>query len=135
MATASGFDDDGNAVSDDDSTTVNFNNVPPAASLIKTAMAATVTFKVVVTNNSDAEALTLSALIDDQFGDITKLSEVITRTTCSVPKDIAVGSSYMCDFDAKVNTSPHTDTVTGIVSDNDGSTPVEPSDSATVTFE
>ena len=57
VATASGLDDDGNPVSDNDGATVNFGNVAPAASLSKSATLATVTYAVTVSNDSDAEAL------------------------------------------------------------------------------
>jgi hypothetical protein len=49
VATGSGEDDDGNPVSDDDSADVTFNDVPPAASLTKTASMVVATFDVVVT--------------------------------------------------------------------------------------
>jgi hypothetical protein len=136
VATASGSDDDSNPVSDDDDATVSVSNVQPAANLTKSATMAVVTFEVVVTNDSTAEALELTKLIDNVYGNITSdETDDILSTTCQVPQTIEVGSSYTCSFDAKVGTSPHTDTVTGTVSDDDGSQPLEASDSATVTFE
>jgi hypothetical protein len=134
-ATAEGVDDDNEPVMASDSATVDINNVPPAASLTKTATAVLVTYTVEVCNDSDAEALTLDALIDDIYGDITALTE----TTCVVPQDLApvgeAGNCYTCSFKAATTTSPTTDTVTGTVNDDDGSVPSTPSDSATVTFE
>jgi hypothetical protein len=134
VATGSGEDDDGNPVSDDDSADVTFNDVPPAASLTKTASMVVATFDVVVTNGSAVEDLTLDELSDDVFGNITTVQGNVLSTTCSVPQTIAVGGSYSCTFDGKVNSSPHTDTVTGTLSDNEGGQ-VTPSDSANVTFQ
>ena len=134
-ATASGLDDDGNPVSATDDATVTINNVPPAATLTKTATMAVVTFQIVVTNDSSAEPLGLSALRDDQFGDITTSGhDGIVSTTCAVPRAIPVGGRYTCSFNATVTTSPHTNTVTGTISDDDGGT-ITRSGSATVQFQ
>jgi hypothetical protein len=132
--TAMGTDDDGQDVMAMDDETLNFNDVPPAASLTKEAVMVVATFDVTVTNDSDAESLSLDSLSDDQFGDITQIAGDIVSTSCSVPQTIAVGGSYSCSFDAVISTSPHTDTVTGTVTDDDDNQ-VQPSDSATVTFE
>lgn len=142
MATASGYDDDGNPVSDDDSATVNFNNVAPAASLSKSATRATVSYTVTVSNDSDVEPLMLESLEDDRFGDITDAGNpLIVSTTCIIPQQLAPADGleggddeYTCGFDAIVSCSPHTNTVTGSVTDNDGSAPVLPGGSATVTL-
>jgi hypothetical protein len=118
---------------------VNVNNLPPAATLTKSVTEAVVTYKVVVSNDSDIESLELTALDDDKFGDITQVQGAIQGTDCSVPQTLLPkgesGDTYSCTFDAKVRTSPHTDTVTGTVSDDDSDVPIKPSDSATVTFE
>jgi hypothetical protein len=86
--------------------------------------------------------LSLDALNDDQFGDITIIDGVtILSSTCFVPQTLEPNDGlpggldeYTCTFDAKVSTSPHTNILTGTVSDNEGGE-VTPSDSATVTFE
>ncbi len=137
VATASGVDDDGQPVMASDDATVMIVDVPPAASLTKTATMAVVSYDVAVTNDSSAEALDLTDLSDDMFGDITVVDGVtILSSDCAVPQSIAVGATYECSFDAKVGTSPHTNTVTGTVSDDDGnSVNPAPSDDATVTFE
>lgn len=137
VATASGLDDDGISVSDVDDATVSFNNVPPAATLNKSATGVVVTYTVTVTNDSTAEALTLDALVDDVYGDLLdNTNTAVSNNTClTLNTNVPVGETVSCTFDAVVTTSPHTDTVTGTVSDNDGSTPITPSDSATVTFE
>lgn len=142
VATAAGVDDDGQPVMASDDASVNVLDVPPAASLTKTATMVVATFNVVVTNDSAAEALTLDSLIDNQFGDITNVDGVtILSSTCWVPQTLEANDGmsggpdeYNCSFDAKVSTSPHVNTVTGTVSDDDGGS-VTPSDSATVTFE
>jgi uncharacterized repeat protein (TIGR01451 family) len=144
-AEVKGADDDGNAFDLFSSATVNILNRPPAASLSKTATSLLVTYDVVVTNDSEAESLKLSALIDDTFGDITLRQGNVKETTCSVPQDIPRSGStdglgnlndfYKCTFTALVETSPHTNTVTGTVDDDDGDNDtVQPSDSALVTF-
>lgn len=137
VATASGLDDDNNVVSDDDDATVSFNNVPPAATLNKSATGVVVTYTVTVTNDSTAEALTLDALVDDVYGDLLDPdNQNVSNNTClTLDTNVPVGEGVSCTFDAVVTTSPHTDTVTGTVSDNDDSIPITPSDSATVTFE
>ncbi|NOR40044.1 MAG: hypothetical protein GQ537_02390, partial [Gammaproteobacteria bacterium] len=137
VATASGQDDDSSPVSDMDDATVNINNVPPAASLTKEPIGMAVTYDVTVTNGSAAEALSLDQLMDDQFGDITQADSIngpVLSTDCVIPQSIAVGGNYSCTFVGKVTTSPHTNTVTGTVSDDEGAE-VTPSDSATVTFQ
>jgi hypothetical protein len=142
VATASGLDDDGNPVSDNDGATVNFGNVAPAASLSKSATLATVTYAVSVSNDSDAEALVLSVLEDDKFGDISNVGNpLIQSTNCILPQQLEPNDGeaggpdeYSCVFTALVNCSPHSNTLTGSVTDNDGSAPVTPSGSTTVTL-
>jgi hypothetical protein len=135
VAAAAGVDDDGLAVGPAYAdATVNFIDVPPAASLSKTATMVVATFEVVVTNDSLSEVLSLEELIDDKFGDITQLTESIKSTTCVVPQSIAVGGSYSCTFDAVITNSPHTNTVTGKVSDDENES-VFPNDDATVSFQ
>lgn len=141
-ATAAGVDDDGQPVMDMDDATVNVLDVPPAATLTKDATMVVATFNVLVTNDSAAESLTLTVLNDDMFGDITVIDGVtILNSTCTVPRTLQPNDGvpggldeYSCSFDAKVSTSPHTNTVTGTVKDNEN-TEITPSDSATVTFD
>lgn len=140
LATASGKDDDGKDVSDDDDHEITIDNVEPAAHLTKDVTKMLVTYQVEVFNDSAVEELFIDVLNDDTFGDITSVQGDITRTTCALSPDhnpgsgIAIGGSYTCEFDAIVTTSPHTDTVTGTVADDDGFL-VYPNDSATVSFE
>ncbi|WP_440056552.1 DUF7507 domain-containing protein (plasmid) [Pseudoalteromonas sp. T1lg65] len=139
IVTVTGVDDDGETLTDMADATVNIQNVQPAASLVKTATQAVVTYQVTVSNDSDAEPLTLTSLIDDKFGDITVIAGDIQSTTCSVPQVLAeatqAGDSYSCEFSAIVTSSPHVNTVTATVEDDDGSQAVKPADSATVNFD
>jgi hypothetical protein len=116
------------------SLTINIIDVQPAASLTKEATQALVTYKVVVTNESTVEALTLDALSDDQFGDITVAGhDGIQSTTCLNNQTIALSDTYMCTFIALIDTSPHTNTVDATVSDDEGNTVTpNPSDSVTI---
>ena len=131
----SGTDDDNQAVMCGASATVNIADVAPDASLVKNALMVVTTYEVVVTNLSTAEDLELTALVDDKFGDITQVQGNVVSTLCSVPQTLAIdGGMYVCTFEGKAIQSPHTNTVTGTVEDDEGGS-VTPSDSATVTFQ
>ncbi len=131
--TAMGLDDDGQPVQCSDSETVQIVDIPPAANLVKEVTQMVVTYKVIVSNNSAVEPLTLDSLSDDQFGDITTIQGDVLATDCAVGGSIPVGGTYMCTFDGKVTTTPHINTVTGTVSDDEGNS-VSPSDDAKVEF-
>jgi hypothetical protein len=83
-------------------------------------------------------------LDDDVYGDITDdkngTNPKIDSTDCSVSQTLAPAGDvngfdcYTCTFDAATIASPTTDTVTGTVNDDDGSTPATPSGSAYVEF-
>jgi len=143
-ATAKGEDDDLNPVMASDTATVNITNEPPAASLTKTPTSVLVTYEVKVCNDSDRESLSLDDLDDDVYGDIaddkTGTNPLVDSTNCSVPQTLEPAGSvngldcYTCTFDAATTTSPTTDTVTGTVNDDDGSTSATPSNSAYVEF-
>ncbi|OZG72945.1 hypothetical protein BTA51_13370 [Hahella sp. CCB-MM4] len=139
VVTATGVDDDSDPVSATSDATVNIENQPPAASITKSAVMALVTYQITVTNDSDAEALTVTNLVDDMFGDITAVQGNIYATTCVIPQVLQpatqAGDSYTCTFDAFVDTPTHTNTVTATVGDDDGSAPVTPQASATVTLQ
>ena len=130
--TAEGTDDDGVSLSESDDATVNFNNVAPAASISKIAESAEVTYVVTVTNDSTAEALELSQLVDDQFGDLNGKGD------CSVPQTLEPngdpGDSYSCTFVETVDCTAHENTVEGSVDDDDGSATLTVDASATVTL-
>jgi hypothetical protein len=138
VATARGFDDDGQPVMSSDDATVTISDVPPAASLTKTATNVLINYEITVTNDSAAEALTLDVLEDDVYGDITNSANpLIDSTTCVVPQTLApngqAGDTYTCSFQAWTDTSPTIDTVAGTLSDDEGGE-VTPFDCAEVTF-
>jgi hypothetical protein len=141
-----------------DTATVAIRDVTPTATITKTvdkAVCATVRYKVKVDNTDTAEALTLSALTDDKAGgsgSITSVHDNVKGTTCGVTAgqnggkglgtasdltaagalgSIAASGNYQCFFDVQVCSFPQTDTVTGTLSDNDGTT-ISPTGSATV---
>jgi hypothetical protein len=148
VVTACGFDNMGHlnlCAHNDASVTVDDVRTPP--SLTKTvvdyALAVNVTYEVVVINNSSVDTLTLNSLTDDKFGNITTTHPAgggfgqIVGTTCSViengqPRKILPNSSYICEFTGVVTNSPHADTVTADVTDDDGIN-FTPHDDATVT--
>ena len=120
-----------------DSAKVDIRDVAPSATLTKEAIEAVVTYRVKVVNTSLVEALSLEALNDDRFGDIADKSNLLIEgTTCVLPHEITIGGDYTCTFDAMVGTSPHTNRVTGTVSDDEGNVVgPAPADSATVTLD
>lgn len=148
IVTAAGRDAAGNDVVGSDDATVDIRDVPPAASLTKTATEVVASFTVVVTNESTAEDLFLDALVDDKFCDITTqhlagvptedCGEVVS-TDCTTGGSIAIGGTYTCSFDATINlkdldaNGDHKNTVTGTVSDDEGNSEVTPTDNATAT--
>lgn len=96
-----------------------------------------VDYQVVVSNNSAVDVLTVEALNDDQFGDITSVQGDVVATDCSVPQDIATSANYTCYFTGRIfaeNCSiNHTNEVTADTVDDDG-VESKPSDDATVTL-
>ena len=134
VVTASGTDDDGNPVSDTDDATVTITNVAPTVVVLKSANptsvtepGASVTFTVSVQNTS-AEAVTLTTLTDDKFGNLNG------QGTCATGGSIAAGTTYTCSFSGNVTGAggtTHTNTVTGTVTDDDNSTATD-TDDATV---
>ncbi len=136
IVTAAGTDDDGNPVQAQDSAKVTVVDVASGLTVGKVADPDTVaepggwvTFTVRVNNASLVDAMTLTELSDDVYGDLDD------QGTCSVPQDIAAGSSYECAFSALVNGNAghsETDTVTAAGTDDDGNT-LQAQASATVT--
>ena len=93
--TASGLDDDGNPVSDDDDAMVTINDVPSAIEVLKTATpdnvdepGGSVTYSFVVNNLSTVDSVTIDSLTDSIYGDLNGQGD------CSVPQTIAAGGSY-----------------------------------------
>ena len=143
MVTGSGTDDEGNPVSDDDDATVTITDVPPAASLVKIATQAVVTYKVTITNDSTAstDALTLTHLDDDVYGNLLGPNANVSNNSCQalLNTEIPFGDSISCSFDATVisdsGAASVTDVVTGQLKDDDGTeVDPDPQDSAAVTL-
>jgi len=135
--TAHAVDADGNDATDTDDSSVNYTNVLPDISVVKTAnpthvaeTGGNVVFSFVVSNDG-TESVTLTSLTDDQFGDLNG------QGVCTVPQTIAVGGSYTCEVTkllASDTLTDHVNTVTAVAEDNDGSTDTA-TDDATVTFD
>src|SRR5262249_16545101 len=137
--TACGTDSFGHTnICDDDDASYTYSDVSNAPSLTKTAISATfavdVTYTVVVTNNSTLDTLTVNSLTDNKFGNIAKVQGSVISTTCAVGGTIAPSGNYTCSFVGRITTSPHTDNVTGGLTDDDGVSysPTDPDGGATV---
>ncbi len=128
VVTATGTDDDGAPVSDDDDAVVTVTDVEPAISLTKTASPLTLpepggdfTFSLVVSNES-VEPVELLSLDDDVYGDITLVVGAISATDCTLPQTIPVGGSYGCSFTGAFSGNAgdsQTDVVTAVAQDDE----------------
>jgi hypothetical protein len=141
-----------------DTATVSIKDVVPTAAVTKTkegtGVCAVVRYDVKVENTDPAESLSLTALCDDMFGDISSTGSASnpacatgtehgnlrsgTTTPCVLPRTIGVkdpnvagSGQYNCTFDALVCGFPHTNTVSGTLTD--GTTPITKTGSETVT--
>jgi hypothetical protein len=124
VVTVFGHDQNNVALQGSDSAQVAITNVAPSATVVKSLVGlacADVQYRVRVTNTDAAETLNLSSLSDSGFGSITSIHDNVLSTNCSVPKTIAVGGYYECDFIAHFCGGSHTDTVTATLNDNDNS--------------
>jgi uncharacterized repeat protein (TIGR01451 family)/LPXTG-motif cell wall-anchored protein len=126
IASVTGVDDEGDEASDADDAVVTFLNVPPTVDVTKTANPTSVPesggdviFTVSVQNTSD-EVVTVTVLTDDVYGDLAG------QGTCVLGAVLQPDATYTCSFtkflsQQEAETS-HTNTVTGTVTDDDGST-------------
>jgi hypothetical protein len=131
------IDDDGSTASDSDDASVTVTNVPSAITVLKTASpgslpepGGSVTFTVLVTNNSTVDSVTISSISDDKFGTLAGDSD------CQVGTTLARGAS--CSFTFIRNLTgdaddSHTNTVTVNGVDDDGEAVVD-SEAETVNF-
>ena len=136
VVTATAVDDEKNEAKDADDAVVTFTDVLPEIELQKQAQPETVpetggdvTYLVFVDNKSD-EAVTLTSLIDDKFGNLDG------KGTCELPVVIAPRTGYSCKFEAHVAGNAgttHTNVVVGTASDDDKNTTSD-RDDAVVTF-
>ncbi|MBN1547713.1 MAG: hypothetical protein JW902_13770 [Syntrophaceae bacterium] len=140
MVTVYGRGDPGNApVSDTGSASVAITDVPPAALLTKSLdslQCALVRYDVKVENTSTSkEDLTLTALNDSGFGDITSVQGNVKATTCILGTGVTVpwgsASAYTCTFDGYFCGLSHSNTVTATLKDNENNI-VNPYGSVTV---
>jgi hypothetical protein len=123
-----------------DDADVTITDVGSTPTLAKTAKSATcsveVTYQVVVSNNSTIDTLTVNALNDDTFGNITTVQGNVISTGCATGGTIQPLGNYTCSFVGSTTSNSCnftlTDTVTGTVTDDDG-IQSSPSDTATVT--
>jgi uncharacterized repeat protein (TIGR01451 family) len=146
VVTASGQDDEGNKVSDDDDATVTLTDVGSSLTLEKSANQTSVqspggnvTFTIVVRNSSAVDAVTIDSLVDNIYGDLkgkgscgTLIGKVLQ------PDDHAAGGpdEATCSFIGSVTGpggSSHTDVVTVTGHDDDGDE-LTAHDDATVTI-
>ena len=137
VVTASVRDDEGHSASASDDAIVMVTNVPSSIVVTKTADPVSLpepggdaTFSVKVENTSASDAVTISSLMDDIYGNLDG------KGTCDVPQTIAAGGSYSCSFQGAVSGnagSSHKDVVTASGTDDDG-TPVSDDDDAVVTI-
>jgi hypothetical protein len=151
-ATASGTDDDGQAVSDFDTATVTLTNVPSSIDVQKTVDVSTdgdtvfhdtesmpepggsATFKVVVTNTSAVDTVTISTLSDNVYPALANLACFKGGVSDPLPVTLAPGQSFTCTFTGTVTGNPGTsvtDTATASGTDDDG-VPVSDTDTARV---
>jgi len=115
------------------SATVTFQDSQPMATLTRSVAPSaqpepggSFTYQVQITNQNPGEGLTLMALSDTPFGNLTTVGGALTATTCSVPQTLAraglAGATYTCQFTATVTGAPglYTDTLIAVTSDDDG---------------
>lgn len=126
--TASGTDDDGENVEGSADRTVNYDDVPPAAKVSMTATAL-VTYDVEVRNDSAADVLTIGAIEDDHYGDLTDVNNLMVEASdCAsgivLAKKGEAGDTYQCSFSAYPSCSPLANSATASVTDDDSAVAV-----------
>jgi len=130
IVTFFGHDANNKATKATDSAQVSISDVPPSVSVVKSLdgiACADVNYKVKVTNSDSGDAsITLSSLVDNQYGSITSVHDNVLSTTCAVPQtlskvDPAIPGSgiYECGFKAHFCGTSNTDVVTATVHDDD----------------
>ena len=129
-------DDDETSASDFDTAIVTVTDVAPSIVVTKSAtpssvseLGGAVTFAVSV-HNTSIEAVTLTSLADDVFGNLNG------KGSCATGGVIAVDATYACEFGATLSGQPaaaHHNTATAVVVDDDDTTATD-DDDETVTF-
>ncbi len=95
---------------------------PPQAAVTKSFVAllcSTARFGVLVKNDSLTSTLTLTQLVDSNFGDLMSVHDSVQTTTC-VSSSLPAGGTYACTFDALFCGGSETDTVTATLTDGLG---------------
>lgn len=109
----------------------------PTVDKSASACALNVVYQVVVSNNSDIDMLTVSALTDDRFGDVASVHDNVLATTCSLPTTIATQDNYTCSFTGLIAESDcdfeHSNQVMADTVDEDGVADQTTSGTVTVT--
>jgi hypothetical protein len=111
--------------------------VPPAGYIGKVATQASVTYQITVHNTSGKDA-TLSNLSDTVYGNITSVHDAIQTTGCANGGNIVANdvTPYSCSFTVLVSnpgsSTPVSNTVSGLLSNSDGSASVFGSTSVVV---
>ena len=124
------FKDDLNitkTVNDADDSSYNGVDVKPLVTLVKDGEATineggdTATYNFTITNNSTVDAVTVTSLTDDKFGDLLATAE----TANGGPIVLAVGASFEFSIDRALDLNAgviHHNVATVVVKDDDGST-------------
>ena len=141
IVTANAVDDDGTTVTDNDDATVTLTGVPPVIDVQKTASPLSrpepggdFTYTVVVTNTSTTEAVTITSLTDNVYGNLTTRPNSTCNT--AIGTVLQPGQNYTCQFTAPFTGNGGatlTDIVTATAVDDDGETATD-NDDATVTI-
>ncbi|TDG12906.1 hypothetical protein E2F43_15230 [Seongchinamella unica] len=74
-------------------------------------------------NSTGTDPITVSSLVDDVHGDVTRVQGTVSQTNCSVPQLLVPGASYTCEFVAEVTGPPdyvEVDTITVTGTDDEG---------------
>jgi len=134
--TATLSDNEGNTITPSDQATVTITDVTPSITVVKSASpisvsepGGSVTYTVTVTNTS-IEAVTLTSLSDNVFGNLNGQGSCATGGTIA-----ANGGTYTCSFSQTVSGDAgdtHTNVVTAQAQDDEGNTASD-TDDATVT--
>jgi hypothetical protein len=129
IVTVTAVDGDGTSVTDQDDAVVALTDVPPSATVAKTALpqarvapGGLFTFGVAIASTS-VEPVTITSLVDDVYGDLAQL----TGSTCAqlVGRTLAPAEQVTCTFEGQLTGQPgdaQTDVVTVTVTDDEGST-------------
>lgn len=131
--TATVVDANQNSVTAQATATVTFSDAPPVVTFSRSATplalgepGGLVLYSLQLTNNNAGEAVTLTALSDTPYGDVTTVGGAMQSTTCTLPQILAPagqpGATYSCTFGVQVvgPPGPYTDTLTATLSDDDG---------------